>query len=197
MLYSNTTIPVFIIIETQDLSPIPAIFIQIKPKLKEKKKWSFTYQLFYQKKKLYKNPHLIHPSPLHTKTIYDNLRIYSNQRPNSLLTFSPPNRPSSWLRKFRQIQSWLDTPGKWMNYYKKIPETNQLFLCNIENFTLPSPPPLPYNTFIHELVNGLRTMDLLKQLTGRAPTSCLRKKDQCQINQAAKGLKALSGCTGH
>ncbi|KAJ2248605.1 hypothetical protein GGI13_004591 [Coemansia sp. RSA 455] len=45
------------------------------------------------------------------------------------------------VKEVRDIQSWPDTPGKWMNYYEHNKHTNSLQLCRTENFT-------PYNEHI-------------------------------------------------
>ncbi|KAJ2780443.1 hypothetical protein H4R18_003462 [Coemansia javaensis] len=63
------------------------------------------------------------------------------------------------VREVREIQSWPDTPGKWMNYYEENKATGSKLLCRTENFT-------PYNEFIRKLVTGPRVMGLLEQLTG-------------------------------
>lgn len=77
-----------------------------------------------------------------------------------LTDFLSAQQAQQLVQEIRQIQSWPDTPGKWMNYYERLPGTDQLLLCRTENFT-------PYNTFVHNLVSGARTMNLLEQLTGQ------------------------------
>ncbi|KAJ2709809.1 hypothetical protein H4R19_004057 [Coemansia spiralis] len=59
----------------------------------------------------------------------------------------------------RQIQTWPDSPGKWMNYYERNADTGNLLLCRTENFT-------PYNEYVRDMVTGPRVMGLLEQLTG-------------------------------
>ncbi|KAJ1728685.1 hypothetical protein LPJ61_003905 [Coemansia biformis] len=63
------------------------------------------------------------------------------------------------VKEVRQIQSWPDSPGKWMNYYEQSPATGSLLLCRTENFT-------PYNEYVRQLVTGPRIMGLLEQLAG-------------------------------
>ncbi|KAI8325292.1 PhyH-domain-containing protein [Martensiomyces pterosporus] len=63
------------------------------------------------------------------------------------------------IAEVRKVQSWPDTPGKWMNYYELNTKTNTTQLCRTENFT-------PYSDYIREIVAGERTMAILKQLTG-------------------------------
>ncbi|KAJ2802208.1 hypothetical protein H4R20_003368 [Coemansia guatemalensis] len=63
------------------------------------------------------------------------------------------------VKEVRNVQSWPDTPGKWMNYYERNKSTGDMLLCRTENFT-------PYNTYIREMVSGPRVMGALEQLTG-------------------------------
>ncbi|KAJ1641802.1 hypothetical protein J3B02_000413 [Coemansia erecta] len=62
------------------------------------------------------------------------------------------------VKNVREIQSWPDTAGKWMNYYEMNKKTGKLQLCRTENFT-------PYCPFIREIVSGQRIMGILEQLT--------------------------------
>ncbi|KAJ2455196.1 hypothetical protein EV183_000931 [Coemansia sp. RSA 2336] len=63
------------------------------------------------------------------------------------------------VKQVREIQSWPDTPGKWMNYYERNPKTGEMLLCRTENFT-------PYNSYVSQMVSGPRIMGVLEQLTG-------------------------------
>ncbi|KAJ2499547.1 hypothetical protein GGH96_003468 [Coemansia sp. RSA 1972] len=63
------------------------------------------------------------------------------------------------IKQVREIQTWPDAPGKWMNYYELNKATDKMLLCRTENFT-------PYNTYTRELVTGARIMGVLEQLTG-------------------------------
>ncbi|KAJ1790036.1 hypothetical protein LPJ59_005234 [Coemansia sp. RSA 2399] len=64
------------------------------------------------------------------------------------------------IKEVRNIQSWPDAPGKWMNYYElnKVTNTNQL--CRTENFT-------PYSDYVRGIVTGSRVLSILEQLTGQ------------------------------
>ncbi|KAJ1942616.1 hypothetical protein FBU59_003147 [Linderina macrospora] len=63
------------------------------------------------------------------------------------------------IKEVREVQSWPDTPGKWMNYYEQNPKTQKLQLCRTENFT-------PYSDFIRGIVTSTKVMSVLEQLTG-------------------------------
>ncbi|KAJ2444246.1 hypothetical protein GGF42_006370 [Coemansia sp. RSA 2424] len=63
------------------------------------------------------------------------------------------------VKEVREIQSWPDAPGKWMNYYEHNKHTDSLQLCRTENFT-------PYNEHIRQAVCGPHIMSILEQLTG-------------------------------
>ncbi|KAJ2004922.1 hypothetical protein H4R26_002232 [Coemansia thaxteri] len=72
---------------------------------------------------------------------------------------SSAEEAKAMVREVREIQSWPDTPGKWMNYYERNKNTGSLQLCRTENFT-------PYSAHIRQTVCGPRVMGILKQLTG-------------------------------
>ncbi|KAI9506810.1 hypothetical protein BX070DRAFT_238300 [Coemansia spiralis] len=63
------------------------------------------------------------------------------------------------IKEVRAIQSWPDTPGKWMNYYELNKATNSLQLCRTENFT-------PYSDYLRNTVTGSRVLGILEQLVG-------------------------------
>ncbi|KAJ2395955.1 hypothetical protein GGI05_001348 [Coemansia sp. RSA 2603] len=70
------------------------------------------------------------------------------------------NEIESMVTNVREIQSWPDTPNKWMNYYEMNKKTGKMLLCRTENFT-------PYNDYIRKVVTGQRVMGILEQLTGK------------------------------
>ncbi|KAJ1889928.1 hypothetical protein LPJ66_007768 [Kickxella alabastrina] len=63
------------------------------------------------------------------------------------------------VKSVREIQSWPDAPGKWMNYYESNPKTGRMLLCRTENFT-------PYCPHIRHIVSGAQIAGILEQLTG-------------------------------
>ncbi|KAJ1949383.1 hypothetical protein EC988_004792, partial [Linderina pennispora] len=70
-----------------------------------------------------------------------------------------PDEAAQLVSSVREIQSWPDTPGKWMNYYEVNKKTGERQLCRTENFT-------PYHDFVRETVTGPRIMSILEQLSG-------------------------------
>ncbi|KAJ1839300.1 hypothetical protein LPJ70_005112, partial [Coemansia sp. RSA 2708] len=70
-----------------------------------------------------------------------------------------PDEAKMLVKQVREIQSWPDTPGKWMNYYELNKATGKMLLCRTENFT-------PYNDYVRSMVSGSRIMGVLEQLTG-------------------------------
>ncbi|KAJ2384906.1 hypothetical protein GGI23_006829, partial [Coemansia sp. RSA 2559] len=61
------------------------------------------------------------------------------------------------IKEVRNIQSWPDAPGKWMNYYELNKTTNTNQLCRTENFT-------PYSDYLRGIVTGSRVLSILEQL---------------------------------
>ncbi|KAJ2726542.1 hypothetical protein GGI07_000484 [Coemansia sp. Benny D115] len=70
-----------------------------------------------------------------------------------------PEEAQRMVQDVRDIQTWPDQPGKWMNYYELNKRTGKTMLCRTENF-------IPYAPFISSIVNGPRIMGVLEQLTG-------------------------------
>lgn len=63
----------------------------------------------------------------------------------NLLPPSISNNLQSWSS---EIESWPETPGKWMKYFEYDRKTNQRLLCRIENF-------LPYFPALDSIARGV------------------------------------------
>ncbi|KAJ1952862.1 hypothetical protein GGI12_006142 [Dipsacomyces acuminosporus] len=70
-----------------------------------------------------------------------------------------PDEIERLVSEVREVESWQDAPGKWMNYYEFNAKSGTNQLCRVENFT-------PYNDYIRGIVSGKRVMGILEQLTG-------------------------------
>ncbi|MED5262087.1 MAG: phytanoyl-CoA dioxygenase family protein [Myxococcota bacterium] len=66
-----------------------------------------------------------------------------------------------------ELQSWPETPGRWMKYFEAGPSEEGRQLCRVENF-------VPYHDGFRELLLGPGPMAILESLMGEA--ACLFKE---------------------
>lgn len=74
--------------------------------------------------------------------------------------FFPPRETDDLLRWTAEVESWPETPGKWMRYYERHrgePGTKQL--ARVENY-------LPYHEGLDGLFRGGRALELLAECCG-------------------------------
>ncbi|KAI8322325.1 PhyH-domain-containing protein [Martensiomyces pterosporus] len=89
----------------------------------------------------------------------EQMKSYSEEGYIKITDMLQPDEIEKLVSSVREIQSWPDTPGKWMNYYEINKVTGQRQLCRTENFT-------PYHDYVRQVVTGKRIMDVLEQLSG-------------------------------
>ncbi len=98
----------------------------------------------------------------HTQTILneDQLQFWKNQSHLLLQDLLSPNEIKKLVSWTEELQSWPETPGKWMKYFETPPQNkSKRLLCRVENF-------LQYHEGFNNLLKDPRILGALSQLMG-------------------------------
>jgi hypothetical protein len=80
-----------------------------------------------------------------------------------------PEELQDFIRYANEIDSWPETPGKWMQYFEKSKKDGSRILQRLENF-------FEYHEGMNALFNGPRFLELLSDLTDGEETVLFKEK---------------------
>ena len=78
----------------------------------------------------------------------DQVKTYDEEGYLVVKNLLPPNVRDNLAKWSSEVESWPETPGKWMKYFECDKKTGERLLCRIENF-------LPYCPELKEITYGI------------------------------------------